>query len=68
MWSIDRDSLEQAIDAGVRARARREPEQSDGIDAAAPTTASGSWTLCARRDLAIIADEVFADYPLAPRR
>ena len=66
VWSIDRDSLEQAIDAGVRAVLVVSPNNPTGSMLRADDR---EWLVdvCARRHLAIISDEVFADYPLAPR-
>src|SRR5580765_1340979 len=66
VWSIDRESLEQAIDAGVRAVLVVSPNNPTGSMLRADDR---EWLagVCARRHLAIISDEVFADYPLAPR-
>jgi alanine-synthesizing transaminase len=65
-WSIDRASLEHALTASTRA-----------ILVVAPNNPTGSmmraadldWltALCAAHGIALIADEVFADYPLRPR-
>ena len=50
----------------TRARARRQPEQSDRVVRLAARSSIG-WRRSARpRDIAIIADEVFADYELEP--
>jgi alanine-synthesizing transaminase len=66
VWSIDRDSLEDAIDAHVRAVLVVSPNNPTG---SMLRSDDREWlaALCARRGLAIISDEVFADYPLAPR-
>lgn len=66
VWSIDRESLEQAIDADVRAVLVVSPNNPTGSMLRADDR---EWLVgvCARRRLAIISDEVFADYPLAPR-
>ncbi|HKW02191.1 MAG TPA: pyridoxal phosphate-dependent aminotransferase [Vicinamibacterales bacterium] len=65
-WSIDRDSLEQALDARARAVLVVSPNNPTG---SMLRSDDREWlaALCARRGLAIISDEVFADYPLAPR-
>jgi aspartate/methionine/tyrosine aminotransferase len=65
-WSIDRSS----VDAGLASDAR-------AVLIVSPNNPTGSmlraddreWlvTLCAKRGVAIISDEVFAGYPLAPR-
>jgi len=67
VWTIDRDSVEKAISARTRA-----------ILAVSPNNPTGSmlrkddrdWLvgLCGECALALIVDEVFADYPLAPRK
>ena len=67
VWTIDRDSVEKAISARTRA-----------ILVVSPNNPTGSmlreddreWLvgLCRERALALIVDEVFADYPLAPRK
>ena len=49
VWSIDRESLERRDDAARARHARRQPEQSDRIDAPARPIASGSWALRATR-------------------
>ena len=64
-WTIDRSAIESAMTPGVRA-----------VLVVSPNNPTGSmlrrrdrdWLagFCAERDLAIISDEVFADYPLAP--
>jgi aspartate/methionine/tyrosine aminotransferase len=66
-WTIDRDSVEKAISARTRA-----------ILAVSPNNPTGSmlreddrdWLvgLCGECTCALIVDEVFIDYPLAPRR
>lgn len=67
VWTIDRDSVEKAISARTRA-----------ILAVSPNNPTGSmlreddrdWLvgLCGECACALIVDEVFVDYPLAPRR
>jgi alanine-synthesizing transaminase len=66
-WSIDRESLERARTARTRAMLVVSPNNPTG------SMISGSdrdWMTawCASHGMACIADEVFADYPLAPRR
>ena len=66
-WAIDRESVEHALTARSRA-----------VLVVSPNNPTGSmlrrddreWlaSLCGERGIAIIADEVFADYPLRPRR
>jgi aspartate/methionine/tyrosine aminotransferase len=65
-WSIDRASLERAIAPETRAVLIVSPNNPTGAFLRA---ADREWlaTLAADRDLALISDEVFADYPLAPR-
>ena len=67
VWSIDRPSLEQAIAAGARAVLVVSPNNPTGSMLRADDR---EWLVatCARHELAIISDEVFADYPLSPRR
>ena len=67
VWTIDRHSVEKAVSARTRA-----------ILAVSPNNPTGSmlrqddrdWLvgLCSECALALIVDEVFADYPLAPRK
>ena len=69
LWSIDRPSVEDALAApggGVRAVLVVSPNNPTGSMLRADDR---EWlaALCAERDLAIISDEVFAGYPLAPR-
>jgi hypothetical protein len=65
-WSIDRTSLEEALAADVRAVLVVSPNNPTGSMLRAE---DGEWlaATCARHGLAIISDEVFADYPLSPR-
>jgi hypothetical protein len=66
-WSLDPDGLDAALAAAPRARA---------VVAVAPNNPTGSYlradelaaldARCAARGLALIVDEVFWDYPLAP--
>jgi aspartate/methionine/tyrosine aminotransferase len=67
VWTIDRDSVERAVSARTRA-----------ILVVSPNNPTGSmlrrddrdWLvgLCGECALALIVDEVFADYPLAPKK
>lgn len=65
-WAIDRDSLERALTPRVRAILVVSPNNPTGSMLHA---ADREWlvSLAAARGLAIVSDEVFADYPLAPR-
>jgi len=65
-WSIDRASLERAMTGRTRAVLTVSPNNPTGSMMRAPDF---EWLtgLCARSGTAIIADEVFADYPLRPR-
>ena len=62
-WSIDRASVEDAIDAGTRAILIVSPNNPTGAVLRAD---DHEWLvdLAASRGLALVADEVFADYPL----
>jgi aspartate/methionine/tyrosine aminotransferase len=66
-WSIDRDSVERALSDRTRAVLVVSPNNPTG---SVLTDDDADWlaTLCAAREIAIIADEVFADYPLGPSR
>jgi aspartate/methionine/tyrosine aminotransferase len=66
VWSIDRPSVEQALTPATRAVLVVSPNNPTGSLLRA---ADRDWLvdLCAARGLALIADEVFAGYPLAPR-
>jgi aspartate/methionine/tyrosine aminotransferase len=65
-WSIDRGSLERALAPDARAVLVVSPNNPTGslLD-----DADREWlvALAAARNLAIVSDEVFADYPLSPR-
>lgn len=65
-WSIDRTSVERALDSGVRAVLVVSPNNPTGSMLRA---ADRDWLaeLAADRRMALISDEVFGDYPLAPR-
>ena len=65
-WSIDRASVEQALTPRTRAMLVVTPNNPTG---SMLRQHDREWiaALCAERGLAVIADEVFADYPLAPR-
>lgn len=64
-WTIERRSLERALSERTRI-----------LLVVSPNNPTGSWLkaaerlwldeLCARRDLVLVADEVFADFPIAP--
>jgi aspartate/methionine/tyrosine aminotransferase len=64
IWSIDRTSLERALTPETRAILVVSPNNPTGAFLRA---ADRDWlaTIAAGRGLAIISDEVFADYPLA---
>jgi hypothetical protein len=66
IWSIDRPSVERALSAVTRAALIVSPNNPTGSMLRA---SDRDWLVatCADRGLAIIADEVFAEYPLAPR-
>ena len=66
VWSIDRASVEQALTPRTRAMLVVSPNNPTG---SMLRQHDREWiaALCAERGLAVIADEVFADYPLAPR-
>lgn len=65
-WSIDRASLERALTPETRAILVVSPNNPTGAYLRA---SDREWlaTLAAGRGLALISDEVFADYPLSPR-
>jgi aspartate/methionine/tyrosine aminotransferase len=65
-WAIDRPGLERGITPGTRAVLIVNPNNPTGSMMRAD---DADWlaTLCASRSLALIADEVFVDYPLRPR-
>ena len=65
-WSIDRDSVSAALTARTRAILVVSPNNPTGSLLRA---ADRDWlaALCARHDLALVGDEVFADYPLCAR-
>jgi alanine-synthesizing transaminase len=64
-WSIDLGSLERAIGQRTRAVLIVSPNNPTGqfVEAAEIDRLAA---VCAERDVAIISDEVFADYPLSP--
>src|SRR6185436_19396997 len=66
VWSIDRDSLEQALTPSTRAILVVSPNNPTG---SLLRVSDRDWLMeiCASRGIALIADEVFADYPLTPR-
>jgi alanine-synthesizing transaminase len=65
-WAIDRSSLERGITPGTRAVLVVSPNNPTGSMMRA---ADFDWlaALCESRGIAVIADEVFADYRLRPR-
>ena len=65
VWSIDRESVRDALTPLTRAILNVSPNNPTGSLLRA---ADRAWLLdlAAERGLALIADEVFADYPLAP--
>jgi aspartate/methionine/tyrosine aminotransferase len=65
-WAVDRSSLERAVTPATRAVLVVSPNNPTGSLLRA-SDAEWLTALCASRGLAIIADEVFADYPLRPR-
>jgi len=64
-WTIERTSLERALSARTRI-----------VLVVSPNNPTGSWlkadertwldAVCARHDLVLVSDEVFADFPIAP--
>ena len=64
-WRIDLDAVERALGPATRAILVVSPNNPTG---SIVTREERDWlaALCAARGLAIIADEVFVDYPLAP--
>lgn len=64
-WSIDRDSLAAALTPRTKAVLVVSPNNPTG-SMLRRDDRSWLWTICARHGLALIADEVFADYPLSP--
>jgi hypothetical protein len=66
VWSIDRSTVEAALTSDVRAVLIVSPNNPTGSMLRADDR---KWlvTMCAGRGVAIISDEVFAGYPLAPR-
>lgn len=64
-WSVDFDSLDRVWTSAVRAVLAVSPNNPTGsVLTAAETDELGSR--CAGNDAALILDEVFADYPIAP--
>ena len=66
VWSIDRASVDAALATDVRAVLVVSPNNPTGSMLRADDR---EWlvTVCATRGIALISDEVFAGYPLAPR-
>lgn len=65
LWSIDTDSIERACTPRTRGLLVVSPNNPTGSFASVAEL-DGLATLCASRQIAIIADEVFADYELQP--
>lgn len=65
VWSIDIASVERAITPGTRALLLVTPNNPTG-SFVTPPELDRLAALCAPREIAIIADEVFADYELEP--
>ena len=67
LWSIDRDSLGRAFGPRTRAVLVVSPNNPTG---SMLRSADRDWLVeqCASRGIALISDEVFADYPLRPGR
>ena len=65
-WCLDRDSLERAVSGRTRAVLVVSPNNPTGSRLRA---SDREWlvTIARARDLAIVSDEVFADFPLAAR-
>lgn len=65
VWSIDRDTLERAVTPDTRAILVVSPNNPTG---SMLRRADRDWLVdvAGRHDLALIADEVFCDYPLVP--
>jgi len=64
-WSLDRDSLEAAISKRTRAIVMVQPNNPTGSLFSAED-ASAVLALAAERGIAILSDEVFADFPWTP--
>jgi len=66
VWWIDRQSVETALSPRTRAVLIVSPNNPTG---SMLRSADRAWLLdlCSSRGLALVADEVFADYPLSPR-
>jgi alanine-synthesizing transaminase len=64
-WEIDFDSLERAIDSNTRAAIVVSPNNPTG-SFIKKNEVERLNEICSRHGLALIADEVFSDYPLAP--
>jgi len=66
-WSIDRDSVQHAVTPRTRAILVVSPNNPTG---SMLRSADREWiaAFAAEHDIAVIADEVFADYPLRPAR
>lgn len=65
-WSIDRDSVEAALTPRTRAILVVTPNNPTGSMLSA-VDREWLWRVCAERELALVADEVFAEYSLSPR-
>ena len=65
-WTLDLDSLEAALGPRTRAVVVVEPNNPTGSRLAA-TERAAVESICAERGIAVIADEVFGDFPWPPR-
>lgn len=64
-WTVDRDSVERALTSRARAILIVNPNNPTG-SFVSPDELDELGAICAARDIALISDEVFADYALAP--
>jgi hypothetical protein len=68
-WHIDRGALRESVRAEARVRAIFAISPGNPTGAVLqPSELAELESLCAERELALVVDEVFADYPLEPRR
>ncbi|MEO8258464.1 MAG: pyridoxal phosphate-dependent aminotransferase [Acidobacteriota bacterium] len=67
IWSIDLAGLERAVGPRTRALLIVNPNNPTG-SFASPIEIDRLAAICGRRGIALIVDEVFADYPLEPGR
>jgi aspartate/methionine/tyrosine aminotransferase len=64
-WRVDFDSVQRALDDRVKALLIVSPNNPTG-SFLHPADRDGVAALCVSRDIALIGDEVFTDYPLQP--